>query len=576
MTTRPDRGGAARPSLFISYSRDDAGFVRRLVAALEQRGCDVYIDEDDIPAASAWREELEDGIAGSDNIVFVLSPSFVRSEECRKELDHALASGKRLIPLALAECDDVPAELAARNYIWFRDAGDFAGSVETLRRALTTDLEFTRLHSRLVVRHNDWEAHGRSGAYLLRGAELTGAEGWVEQSEGITEPSPPPALLRYIAVSRQAASRRRHLLVLAGAIGLVLVMATAWFYQRQRDETIARHVADAYQWLRREPLRSLDATFAALAVGDSPAAERALAAAREIAVARIQNVRDEATLEGRPGLFGIGVMRWRQGDVYSRLRSDGRYALIASKRDPDNASEGPGHVYLLDMNSMRTVELENEETGWRRLEYMGFSSDGGRIFVTRQFDLDVYDLDGQLVTSQQLGRTAQPLHIAVGYFADTWILVCDSERQLWLADTATRRVSRWMERTPNAPAVLAEPNLAGDQAVVVFEDGTVALLVVDDPNEPTLVALETRAVTFATFHDPTRRFATANEAGVIELWESGSGTPIASFEQGAPAGLVGFSDDGERLIAIAEDGSVHLWSIATRTLLASRGPPAEP
>jgi uroporphyrinogen-III synthase len=88
-----------RASVFISYSRNDADFVRRLVAALEQRGCDVYIDEDDIPAASAWREELEDGITGSDNIVFVLSNSFIQSQECRNELDHAITSGKRLIPL---------------------------------------------------------------------------------------------------------------------------------------------------------------------------------------------------------------------------------------------------------------------------------------------------------------------------------------------------------------------------------------------------------------------------------------------------------------------------------------------
>jgi hypothetical protein len=560
-----------RASVFISYSRNDADFVRRLVAALEQRGCDVYIDEDDIPAASAWREELEDGITGSDNIVFVLSNSFIQSQECRNELDHAITSGKRLIPIALAECDNVPAELAARNYVWFKDYGDFEASLEILLSAVTTDLEFTRIHSRLVIRRSDWEAHARSGAYLLRGAELAGAEAWIVQSDGITEPSPTPGLLRYVAISRQAASRRRNLLVLAGAVGLVLAMSAVWFYERQQEETMARHVADAYQWMRREPLRSIDATFAALAVGDSAEAEAALDAARAVAAARIENTRDEATIEGRPGLFGIGVMRWRQGDIYSRLRSDGRYALIASKRDPDDASQGPGHVYLLDMNSMRTLELENDETRRRRLEYMGFSSDGAKIFVTRQFELDVYDLNGELVYSKQLGRTAQPLHIAVGYFAGTWILVCDSERQLWLVDTDTGQSSRWMERTGNVPAVLAEPNLAGDLAVIVFEDGAVALLVADDPNEPRLEYLETRDVTFAAFHDLTRQFVTANQAGFIELWKLGSATPIAAFEQGPPAGLVRFSDDGERLIAVAQDGTVQLWSIKSGMLLASRG-----
>lgn len=128
-----------RPSAFISYSRQDADFVRRLVAGLERQGCDVYIDEDDITAAGAWREEIQDGIAGSDNIISVLSPSFVQSPECRSELEHALASGKRLIPILLTKCENIPPELAARNYVSFQQDGEFEASLEILLRALTTD-----------------------------------------------------------------------------------------------------------------------------------------------------------------------------------------------------------------------------------------------------------------------------------------------------------------------------------------------------------------------------------------------------------------------------------------------------
>ncbi len=572
MTVTQDNKSRVRPSVFLSYSHDDHLLVRRLVDALEAAGCDVFIDEEDIPAASEWREELKDGIKGSDYVVFVLSQTFVNSKECLIELEHAIECGKRLIPVAIEACEGVPPALAARQYIWMRGTDDFEPAFEELLAAVKTDLNFTRQHSRLMVRHDDWLTHNRSGGYLLRGAELTAAESWIGHSDEVTEPKPTTPLIQYVVVSRRASSRRRNLGVLALAVGLLLVAASLWLYQRQRAETVARHVSDAYQWMRREPLKAIDSAVAALAVDQSQEAATALSTAQDIAIARIENLRDEATIAGRPGFIGIGVMRWRTGEVYSRLRSDGRYALIASERGKDGASGGTGEVYLIDLNSMRTLELQNERTARRRLEYMGFSSDGSRVFITRQFELDVYELDGSLVFSKQLGLTAQPLHIASGYFHETWVLVCDSERQMWFVDTANGKFSDWTDYTSEGPAVLAEPSSSGRLAVIVFESGVVSLLTVPDPNAATMTKLDAKNVTFATFHDATGRFSTADKTGRVDVWALGTESPerIASFDQGVASGLTRFSDDGERLIAVAEDGSVRAWRIDSSELLASQ------
>jgi len=265
-------------------------------------------------------------------------------------------------------------------------------------------------------------------------------------------------------------------------------------------------------------------------------------------------------------------MSWRTGNVYSRLRSDGRYALIASKRGEHGASGGTGQVYLVDLNSMRTQEIQNVKTAQRRLEYMGFSSDGRKVFVTRQFYLDVYELDGSLAFSGELGRTAQPLHIAAGYFQKTWILVCDSERQIWLIDTATGKSSRWYERTTNdGPAVMVEPSVSDRHAIIVFKSGAVSLLTVNDADAPTMTKLNAKDVTFATFHEASRRFATADKKGTIQIWALRDDGPeeIASFEQGVASGIARFSDDGDRLIAVAEDGSVRAWTISSAKVLFS-------
>ena len=101
--------------VFISYSRHDEPFVERLRAALADAGIDVWVDREDIGPAVEWRREIELGIEGADVFAFVISPDSLRSEPCRRELEHALATHKRIAPLLRREPDSVPVpdELAA-------------------------------------------------------------------------------------------------------------------------------------------------------------------------------------------------------------------------------------------------------------------------------------------------------------------------------------------------------------------------------------------------------------------------------------------------------------------------------
>ena len=123
--------------VFISYSRVDLAFVRRLHDALDARGKDVWMDERDIAPSADWLAEIYAGIEGADDIVFVVSPESVASGICASEVSHAEKHGKRIVPIVVRELGDqaAPAAIAARNWIFFRESDSFDSALDTLVQA---------------------------------------------------------------------------------------------------------------------------------------------------------------------------------------------------------------------------------------------------------------------------------------------------------------------------------------------------------------------------------------------------------------------------------------------------------
>ena len=86
--------------VFISYSRRDLDFARRLSEGLEARGKDVWVDLNDILPSAPWMEEIKVAIAEADSVVAVVSPDSVASPVCQEELRHAVGLNKRLVPVS--------------------------------------------------------------------------------------------------------------------------------------------------------------------------------------------------------------------------------------------------------------------------------------------------------------------------------------------------------------------------------------------------------------------------------------------------------------------------------------------
>ena len=104
--------------IFISYSRKDIDFVRKLAGDLETAGYDVWWDVTDLEGGDDWVSTIPQAISSSQYVIVVLTPSALASEWVRKEYTQALHLRKKIIPIMLASCE-VPFALNTINFVNF-------------------------------------------------------------------------------------------------------------------------------------------------------------------------------------------------------------------------------------------------------------------------------------------------------------------------------------------------------------------------------------------------------------------------------------------------------------------------
>lgn len=89
--------------IFVSYSRKDIEFAKRLTEELQKSELDFWVDWEGIPPTVDWMRQVQKGIEESVVFLFLLSPDSAKSKVCREEIVHAVKNGKRLIPLIVRE-----------------------------------------------------------------------------------------------------------------------------------------------------------------------------------------------------------------------------------------------------------------------------------------------------------------------------------------------------------------------------------------------------------------------------------------------------------------------------------------
>lgn len=229
--------------VFISYSRRNKEFTQKLYNALLSANRTVWADWNSIPAASDWFAEIKEGIEQTNSVLFILSPEWIKSNECRKELNHAVAMGKRLLPILYETVDpnDVPSELSKINWIYMRDTDDFGAAFKTLCTAIDTDLDWIKTHTRLQIRAVEWNNKNRDHSFVLRGKDLSDGEQFIASAAG-KEPEVTALQGEYVLVSRKDATRRQRLTLAGVVIALIISVALGVVAFFQRQEAIAAKI----------------------------------------------------------------------------------------------------------------------------------------------------------------------------------------------------------------------------------------------------------------------------------------------------------------------------------------------
>jgi WD40 repeat protein len=297
MTASSDHGGPPMADVFISYSRRDSEFVQRMAASLEAQGKVSWVDTKGIADAEVFPQAIRSAIEAADAFLFVITPAAVASGFCEQEVAYARELEKRIVPvlrIAVPE-DDSPEEIRYRNWIPFTEGDDFDTSVDRVVRALDTDLELRREHTRWLTKSLEWDAKGRDRSLLVRGSELRAAEDWLARSSQVSDPAPTSLQVEYVVACRKTNARRsRRVVATSVAVSIVALglgaLALVSRNQAESDANTARSqvlAADSQLELTSDPEVSIILAQKAVRMASTPQAIGALRQALDASRVRV-------------------------------------------------------------------------------------------------------------------------------------------------------------------------------------------------------------------------------------------------------------------------------------------------
>jgi WD40 repeat protein len=541
--------------VFISYSRHDQAFVRRLADQLGARGKEAWVDWKDIAPTVEWRREIVAGVEAADAFAFVISPASLQSRECGEELAAALERKKRIVPLVLADPNGVPVPeaLESRNWIFFRDSDDFDGALDTLVSALDADIDWVRAHTRLLMRASEWDAHGRDRSYLLSGSDLREAEDWLAVRSAGKKPEATDLQREYVLASRRAASRRQRIAFGGVAVALLVAVVLAIVALVQRGQAVSNE--------RTAKSRAL-AALSRFELATNPQISLGLA----VSAYGIKHS-DQAAASLRGAAF--------QDELRATLIPSGHAPSNGGALSPDgtHVATGADQTLVWNLRSHRARALH----GTSGLVYaVAYSRDGRRLVAgDKSGDVVVWDLS--------TGAAPQVLHAGRGAVNR----VAFSPDGKWVAGAYDDgHVRAWDLGRPGAPEVM--PGHATTNFGVAFSpdgrwlagsgDGEVVVWDLRHGNRArTLWTTDRAAVTELAFGGPNDTLAAVDADKLVRLWDlRGAHGPRVLHGSIAPLNTVAVSPQGDRVTAGADDGTLLVWDlraqVAPRVLRGNDAP----
>ncbi|MGK7880471.1 MAG: TIR domain-containing protein [Crocosphaera sp.] len=198
---------------FISYGRADSkAFATKLYQQLTAQGFKVWFDQNDIPLAVDFQEQINDGIEKANNFLFIIAPHSVNSEYCLKEINLAVEYNKRIIPLLHVE--EITQEIYQKrnpnktekdwqeyqdkglhltydnpnmheiickiNSLYFGENEDnFYSALNSLVETFHKHQDYVEQHTYYLMQGLEWIRNQQQTKYLLVGKERKQATDWL-------------------------------------------------------------------------------------------------------------------------------------------------------------------------------------------------------------------------------------------------------------------------------------------------------------------------------------------------------------------------------------------------------------
>lgn len=461
--------------VFISYSRRDEVFVRRLFADLKAQDKEVWADFEDIPKAADWWEEIKAGINAADTFVFVISPDSVQSAVCRDEIEHAVNANKRFVPILHREVTDpqdrelVHPAVNSHNWIFFRDSDDYDEAFKTLITAVDTDLDHHRTATRLLVRAQEWRSNNHGGSYLLHGEDLTDAETWLQAAVS-KKPAPTDLHGEYINASRKAESARQRRLLTVVSIGLVFAIALSIFAVLQAiDARQARDLAEEARILaEQEAVRSQSLALASSAAGALFNNDPDLALVLAIEASTLDASSPQVFAALADAIYSDGTQK------VLKVGNEFIYALaVAEGTDTIAYGTGSGRLCLYDVvQDAQITCLDGHDS---RVTRLIFTPDNQRLLSTdNRGNLLWWDVDP---TSDQYGEIlAQTVHLGSdgtpNFIPTAVIAPPDGDNWRVYFGGTDGRFGVWSPTVDETPSYWDSPHTSPLQAMAITRNGT--------------------------------------------------------------------------------------------------------
>ncbi len=127
-------------NVFISYSRQEVGFVDELAHQLEKEGFEIWLDYRSLVPGTPWARQIEQGVDRSDVILLVVSKSSMASKYVEFEWQRVVEMEGKRIMLLIFEAVELPEVLEKYEWVDFRGKYDDA-MVELVRQVKAREEE---------------------------------------------------------------------------------------------------------------------------------------------------------------------------------------------------------------------------------------------------------------------------------------------------------------------------------------------------------------------------------------------------------------------------------------------------